>query len=386
MRAARLQSNDLGRTDTFFGSLLSKEDIKENDRPLAVEATKAAQVNGVSLPFRTDPKPRFSDPPAPPPQQPLPEKPDVARTHAFEPSSPSLKRTNTERPRSVPNASPVRQEPTSQILTLVEALASAKKEIDIQSARMKDLEEMLQKERQAREAAEEAAKRLELLQSEPKTNGHAKSDDDGSIVEEAFEPPAEVVEKDETKSVEPAVEEEKILDPKAVSESTLLLEKRLEAMLGDMQELRNQMESFKQRAETAELERDEERKERKTLAEMVEKIRLEESARRSSSTERARSPDGKDAAVQHLLNGKAESLHATLRPLLEQAGLTNGKAVGSEEKEPGRSAVGTLSRPPGNPSPLLYNTTPYASMLGVVLIGMGVMAYLNGWQPPKVDR
>lgn len=382
MRAARLQSNDLGRTDTFFGSLLSKEDIKENDKPPAVEAPKAAQVNGTSLPFRTD---RFSDPPAPPPQQPLPEKPDVARTHNFEPSSPSLKRTNTERPRSVPNASPVRQEPTSQILTLVEALASAKKEIDMQSARMKDLEEMLQKERQARELAEEAAKRLELLQSGPKTNGHVKSDDDGSIVEEAFEPPAEVMEKDKTESSEP-IPDEKTIDPKAVSESTLLLEKRLEAMLGDMQELRNQMESFKQRAETAESERDEERKERKTLAEMVEKIRLEESARRSSSTERARSPAGKDIAVQKLLNGKGEPLHATLGPLLEKAGLTNGSAIGSEEKELGHSAVGTLSRPPGGPSPLLYNTTPYASMLGVVLIGMGVMAYLNGWQPPKVDR
>jgi hypothetical protein len=385
MRAARLQSNDLGRTDTFFGSLLSKEDIKENDKPPAVEAPKAAQVNGTSLPFRTDPKPRFSDPPAPPPQQPLPEKPDVARIHNFEPSSPSLKRTNTERPRSVPNVSPVRQEPTSQILTLVEALASARKEIDIQTARMKDLEEMLQKERQARELAEEAAKRLESLQSEAKTNGHVETDDEGSIVEEAFEPPAELVEKDAPESFEPTPDETPV-DAKAVNESTLLLEKRLEAMLGDMQELRNQMESFKQRAETAESERDEERKERRTLAEMVEKIRLEESARRSSSTERARSPAEKDIAAQHILNGKGDSLHAALGPLLEKAGLTNGSAVSPDEKEVGRSVVGTLSRPPGGSSPLLYNTTPYASMLGVVLIGMGVMAYLNGWQPPKVDR
>jgi hypothetical protein len=265
-------------------------------------------------------------------------------------------------------------------------LASAKKEIDIQSARMKDLEEMLQKERQAREAAEEAAKRLELLQSEPKTNGHIKSDDEGSIVEEAFEPPVEIIEKDGKESSEPTPDEMAV-DPKAVSESTLLLEKRLESMLGDMQELRNQMESFKQRAETAESERDAERNERKTLAEMVEKIRLEESARRSSSTERARSPANGNLAARHLLNGKDNSLHSTPAPLLEKAGLTNGSAVGSpEDKELGRSAVGTLSRSPGGHPPILYNTTPYASMLGVVLIGMGVMAYLNGWQPPKVDR
>jgi hypothetical protein len=383
MRAARLQTNDLGKTDTFFGSLLSKEDIKENEKAPIIEVPKVPQVNGVSLPFRTDPKPRFSDPPAPPPQQPLPEKPDIARAHNFEPSSPSLKRTNTERPRSVPNASPVRQEPTSQILSLVEALASAKKEIDIQSARMKDLEEMLQKERQARELAEEATKRLELLQSEPKTNGHVKSSDEGSIVEEAFEPPAEVVEKNGEESSEHKTRDNGV-DSKAVSESTLLLEKRLEAMLGDMQELRNQMEAFKQRAETAESERD---ADRKTLAEMVEKIRSEESARRSSSTERARSPAGGDLTTQHLLNGKHDSLNMNLGPLLQKVGLTNGTTVGfTEETELGGSAVGALSKPPASHPPLLYNTTPYASMLGVVLIGMGVMAYLNGWQPPKVDR
>jgi len=283
----------------------------------------------------------------------------------------------------VPNASPVRQEPTSQIITLVEALASAKKEINLQSARMRDLEEMLQKERQARELAEEAAKRLELLQSEAMTNGHVKDSDEGSIVEEAFEPPAEVVEKNGEDLSELTISDDNV-DSKAVSESTLFLERRLEAMLGDMQELRNQMETFRQRAEKAESERD---ADRKTLAEMVEKIRSEESARRSSSTERVRSPADGDLIAQHLLNGKNESLNATLGPLLQKAGLTNGSAVGSTEgSELGRSAVGTLSRSPGSHPPLLYGTTPYASMLGVVLIGMGVMAYLNGWQPPKVDR
>ena len=383
MRTARLQTHDLGRTDMFFGSLLSKEDIKDSDKLPAIEASKAPQVNGSSLPFRTDTKPRFSDPPAPPPQQPLPEKPDVARPHNFEPSSPSLKRTSTERPRSVPNVSPVRQEPTSQIITLVEALASAKKEIDIQSARMRDLEEMLQQERQARELAEEAAKRLELLQSEPQPNGHIKSSDEGSIVEEAFEPPLEGAGKIEEELPEITNIEDNV-DTKSVSETTVMLEQRLEAMLSDMQELRSQMESYKARAETAESERD---IDRKTLAEMVEKIRSEESARRSSSTERARSPAG-ELLTQHLVNAKSESLNAALGPLLQKAVHTNGLAVGSaDDSELGRSAVGTLSRLPSSHPPLLYTTTPYASMIGVVLIGMGVMAYLNGWQvAPKVDR
>lgn len=187
---ARLQTIDLGRADNFLGSMVGKDDLKENERVPIIDPPKAPQVNGSALPFRTDAKPRFSDPPAPPPQQPLPEKPDVARSaHPFEPSSPSLKRSNTERPRSVPNASPIRQEPSSQIIKLAEDLANARKELDVQSARMRDLEEMLQKERQAREVAEDLAKRLEL-QSEAKTNGHAKSNE-GSVMEDAFEPPAD---------------------------------------------------------------------------------------------------------------------------------------------------------------------------------------------------
>jgi len=368
MRMARLQTIDLGRADNFLGSMVTKDDLKENERVPIIDPPKAPQVNGSALPFRTDAKPRFSDPPAPPPQQPLPEKPDVARSaHAYEPPSPSLKRSNTERPRSVPNTSPIRQEPSSQIIKLAEDLANARKELDAQSARMRDLEEMLKKERQARELAEDVAKRLEL-QSEAKTNGHAKGNE-GSIMEDAFEPPADVT---ETKEVEPTP----TIDPNAISDSSLLLEKRLETMLVDMQELREQMEAFKNRAEIAESERD---ADRKTLAEMVEKIRANE-ARRSSSTERAQSPD---APSHDLANGTIES---KLSPVLQKAGLVNGHAL--DAKDPNRSAVSTLSRPPGAGAhdSMLYHATPYASMIGVVIIGMGLMAYLNGWQPPKVDR
>ena len=376
MRTARLQTNDLGRADHFFGAILSKEDVREGEKAAVVEPVKAPQVNGGSLAFRSDAKPRFSDPPAPPPQQPLPEKPDVARSHNFDSSSSSLKRTNTERPRSVPNVSPIRQEPTSQIITLVEALASAKKEIDTQSARMRDLEEMLQKERQARELAEELAKRLEL-QSETKTNGESEHKGEGLIIEEAFEPPYDPVQNKELESVE-SEPRQKDVDTKAISDSTSLLEQRLENMLVDMQELRDQMESFKHRAETAEAERD---SDRKTLAEMVEKIRSDELARKSSSAERGRS-QARHIATKDLLNSPTDGLNVTLAPLLQKAGLANGHVEDGSE----RPAAGTLSRPPGGHDPLLYHTTPYASMIGVVLIGMGLMAYLNGWQLPKGDR
>jgi len=367
MRSAKLQSHDLGRADQFFGALLSKENVKEVEKPPVVEPVKAPQANGNSLPFR-DSKPRFSDPPAPPPQQPLPEKPDVARAHNFDPASPSLKRTNTERPRSVPNVSPIRQEPQN-VLSLVEALQTAKKELETQSARMRDLEEMLQKEREARELAEDVAKRLELQSSESKPNGHL-SNVDGLIIEEAFEPPAEVSETKDTEEDSKSVEK---TDADIITDSTLLLEQRLETLMVEMHEMRQHMETFRNRAITAEAARD---VDQKTLAEMVEKIRADESARRSSSTERARSPYFK------ALNGGTGALKT-----LEKSPLANGYLNSSTaDTEPGKLVAETLSRLPSGRGALSYHATPYASMVGVVLIGMGLMAYMNGWQPPKVDR
>src|SRR6202044_2189477 len=116
----------LGRTENFFGTLLSKEDIKENDKPPAVEVPKGPQVNGAALPFRADPKPRFSDPPAPPPQQPLPEKPDVARASPTDASSHSVLKKSDTAKSSTFGGSPTNPH-SSQILSLVEALSSAKK-------------------------------------------------------------------------------------------------------------------------------------------------------------------------------------------------------------------------------------------------------------------
>ncbi|KAJ8070531.1 hypothetical protein OCU04_000905 [Sclerotinia nivalis] len=372
MRTARLQNSDLGRADNFFSGLLSKDNVKELESAPNVELPKPAVANGSALPFRAEGKPRFSDPPAPPPQQPLPEKPDVARSLNFDPASPtaSLRRANTEKHRSLANGSPVR-EVSSQIITLVEALASAKKEIVSQSARMRDLEDMLQKERQARETAEEMAKRLELQTPESNMNGSAKSGTEGSIIEDAFEPPSEDV-----------LSQDKVnahVDANGIADSSRRLEQRLETMLSDMQELRSQMESYKKRAETAEAECD---TSRKSLAEMIEKIRLNERLRQLDSSDRSKSPS-KQQSNKHIngaANGGDLALHSIKRP--------NGITHSSSEKDELHASLKHVIASSKNTGhdPLLYHSTPYVSMLGVVMIGMGLMAYLNGWQPPKVNR
>jgi len=369
MRQARLQDNDLTRTEQFLDTLLTKKEFKEEEK--VEESTKQQLPNGV--PFKMDAKPRFSDPPAPPPQQPLPEKPDAPRIQTPEAS---LKRSNTERPRSVPATSPVKQESSSQIVALLEALTTAKKEIESQSERMRDLEEMLQKEREARQTAEELAKRLETAGVH--MNGVAKG---GSIVEEAFEPPleplAEVAEL--ARTIANDVDSD-TSSAESVQASTNKMQEKLEQMMFEMREIKQQMETYRQRAETAEAERDEGRK---TLAEMVEKIRADELARLSTSTQRSRSASvNSKKSPMGIPENEGQGGELQIAP---EYAVQNGTAVASQDIKALEHQLAVAMPPsPSDQHRLLYNSAPYASMLGVVLLGMGLMAYMNGWQ--KVER
>lgn len=386
MRNARQQAQDLSRTSKFLDALLSNEDVKNQDKPELPEPPKPPVVNGNAHSFRSDGKTRFSDPPAPPPQQPLPEKPDVARSQG---DVPSLKRATTERPKSGPsNASPIRQDNLSQIIQLTEALNSAKREIDTQTSKMRDLEDMLQRERQAREAAEELAKRLED-DAHSRMNGSAKPQIEDSTLAEAFEPPAEHTGEGNTQ-----IEDTQTTTQREASEErTNSLQSQIDNMLSEMKGLREQVDNYKKQAEEATSERD---ADRKTLAEMVQQIRqrdeeaaaLKAAARartrsRSSGRERgatvtAREPS-RGRSVANRAGGEATSL-----PSVDEDAL---------DDKPTLSRANTITPPPRSPSKravsdqALLDSIPYASMMGVVLLGMGLMAYINGWQPqPRIDR
>src|SRR6266536_2286859 len=153
MKQAKEQSHDLSMTGDFLGSLLNQDPTKEPLKPSPTDSNGQRIVNGKPKMPKVDSSLRFSDPPAPPPQQPLPEKPDAARSSPASGSDPGshpfLRRHDTERPLSANSNSPVNREPSSQVLSLVEALNSAKKELDSQGARVKHLEDMLRQERSA---------------------------------------------------------------------------------------------------------------------------------------------------------------------------------------------------------------------------------------------
>lgn len=372
MRSARLQAQDLGRTNQFVNTLLSKNDVKDLEKPEVSEPLRSQQVVNGGMPFRQDPKTRFSDPPAPPPQQPLPEKPTL----------PSLKRGPTERPKSAAeSASPTRAENLAQIVQLSEALQNAKRDIDTQNARMRELEAMLQREREARELAEDLAKRLEES-SGSHLNGAPVLPNDVTT-----ETPKHVL--SDTATITPEddvteVEASPAAGAAATMESATFLQDRIDTMENQMNGLREQVDRWKQRCEAAESERD---ADRKTLAEMVVQLREEEARRVASQSEKRSRSGSRRAEPEHNLR-PVESRSASSGDREDDATIpqADGSATNEEIDQPTLSRANTITpmstgrRSAGQRH--MQAGMPYASALGVVLIGMGLMAYINGWQAP----
>ncbi|PWY91025.1 cytoplasm to vacuole targeting Vps64 [Aspergillus heteromorphus CBS 117.55] len=308
MKQAKQQSQELRQTDEFLTNIMKPGYMEKEKAKQSPPDTNASRpVNGRPKMPRVDSFSRFSDPPAPPPQQPLPEKPDALPRNGTDALSP-LKRVETEKGKLGTN-SPVARE-NSQILSLIEALSSARREIDSQGARVKELEALLIQERNARESAEEKARSLEnsSRSTSDSQSGDSDIDRDNPQTESSEEPEAMTSDSEQPLEIVSTGSEEAESEP-----PTDTLQHRLEEMIHEMEEMKKQVTMFKNRAETAE---DETAETRKSLAEMIETLRQE----------------------------RAERL---------------------EDK----------------PVP---DSSPFASMLGVVLLGVGLMAYLNGWQ--KMDK
>lgn len=387
MRQARLQSTDLAQTEDFLSTILNNKEFAPVEKPADASDSQNSQnsqlkafppmANGQT---KMDPivVSRFSDPPAPPPQQPLPEKPDGPRLNTGESA---LKRSNTARPGSQ-GSSPIKStgaENPGQIVSLLEALKSAKKEIESQGDRMRELEEALQFERQARLEAEEMAKALASAKHDALTAGVTEEEDtsDAATISEA------------EALVDSIIDHSEMTDE--VESSAKALQDKLEIMMSEMKEMKQLMESYRQRAENAEQERDDTRK---TLAEMVQKIREDEEQRATKKAAKAERRNSEAllqcAKVEADKNG-ADEVYETAaeedKPA-KVAKMANGAAtaVSSLVLKAQDQGLAVVKQAGGQAQMLdVNNTAPYASMVGVVLIGLGLMTYLNGgWQ--KVER
>ncbi|KAJ5933384.1 hypothetical protein N7454_005713 [Penicillium verhagenii] len=383
LKQAKQQSMDLRQTDEFLTAIMKPGYVEKEkaSKPSSFESNGPRQLNGRPKMPRVDSFSRFSDPPAPPPQQPLPEKPDAPSRSVSDAFSP-LKRSDTEKSKPA-TSSPVSRD-SSQILNLIEALSSAKREIDTQGARVKELETLVLQERAARESAEEKVKSLEMHIT-PQTNGVILSEDSNvepQINDVHDSEGAQKTNGSVLQSEALAVSDADLPEPSAAVDTTQL-EHRLETMMQEMEEMRKQMASFKDRAEKAEEENVESRA---SLAEMIETLRREraENVQKAlatttgSQSEPQNHEDPKATAGQaHPIVNGAVGPDKKGRPSVQPV---DPASANSKERDVAATTMATEWRR----QQILHDASPYASMFGVVLLGVGIMAYLNGWQ--KLDK
>ncbi|KAL9129617.1 MAG: hypothetical protein Q9217_001973 [Psora testacea] len=392
-------------TSDFFSTLLNGEPKQEPPQPLPKVPSEPKQPNDSSPPAQIGPVSAFSQPLAPPPSQPLPEKPDIARFVIVDSQSQQgLKRTDTERRISALNPATPSEPPNGQIVSLLEALKSAKQEIDSQGDRMKYLEHALKRERKARETAE---RRARALSGDRIPNGHQTN---GAGDEDAFEPPLdslELIEKDlpnghlndsddhgsshltSSTSMETIQDAEKSHQEKEdIEASASHIQDRFELLTQEMSDLKKTAEAYKRRAEEAE-------EAQRRFAELVENIQAgrDPGAKTSvNSNDRTligtgdtiASPSSKDPTLNS--DGRNHGLWTPPK----QRPLPNGNVgVGNDlhhELEKTLSNVMQQQKACLDGGGRMAQSAPYVSMVGVVLIGVGLMTWLNGWQPGGGER
>jgi hypothetical protein len=151
------------------------------------------------------------------------------------------------------------------------------------------------------------------------------------------------------------------------------LQKKLDVMVSEMQRMKSEMDKFKRRADVAENDAS---KARESLAEMIERLRRENSKDVLESA---------DITSYEARSSKRpnpnENLEETACDTVKAPAIPNGHVRSPKLPAHLQNAVTTVLREghTGN-GEALANSAPYVSMLGVVLIGVGLMAYLNSWQ------
>ena len=400
LKQAKEQSQDLHRTTDFLGTLLTlepgqeipKSPHKQSQQGQAATIATGIQRNIVS-PEAISP---FSQPPAPPPQQPLPEKPDIARSPL---SDPSIKRPEAERLISIPIPTETPEASNSQILSLVEALKAVTQESDLQGDRIKYLEMALKRERRAREVAEKRAMTLSggrHIQLDYNERGIEEGQDESELPLDSIElirnelPNGHVKEEQETSTLKSSSSMETIREPEdtrpqvqGLDASTSKLQARLDLMVKEMNDMKILMESYKGRAEDAE-------EGRRSLAEMVENIRAGRDPQKAEAGVSGGNlnSNGKNgmlgpSGMKEAFASQGDS-YGSWNPL-KQRGLLNGSAspehTPQQKLEEAFSSVLQQQRSANWEGGRISQTAPYASMIGVVIIGVGIMTWLNGWQP-----
>lgn len=397
---------ELNKANSSLDAISKQRDPSDCSEPSA-EVTDSSK-SGIPKSKKSEIKmARFTDPPAPPPQMPLPEKPDAAGQPVNGASnSPSIQRSGTAKHPTATPDSVVDAEEGSDLVSMVRALSSAKKEIEAQTARVKDLELRLDEERDARERAERRAEAeaeifaSKMLQDamepivrniDPKSSSKSAASSAGVMQDPATNHSMEITPSDRA-DTDGSVELLKVINAR--------LEDKVQELAREMETMRSLLAKYQRRAEISD---EKSKKSDLKLAEMVEEIQLKQSKRNSKSRRsgeqeeedvghvlirsRQSSPSKKSTNGHVLANGSAAFRGSSPDDLKSPRSNshTNMLTMSSDTIEEARlrgALAAALARQSDRHGQLLQ-AAPYASMLGVVLMGVGLMAFLNGWQRPE---
>lgn len=338
---------------------------------------------------------RYSEPPAPPPSVPLPDRPRLTRSSTTELLPPvpggkgSLRRRYSDRTSPSPSPSPTGspRNDASHVKSLIDALT-------MKDEKVKKLELMLLQEREARENAEKRANTFEeSADTVDKTapNGLALQDVDTAG------------DNKENGGIESDGKDNK----------TRGLENRLQKLLVDMEDMKKAVAHYQNAAKSASSNADDTRK---TLERVVQGMQDEKAAAQITAEAKDHNAGDKEeittkaptAEQQHQQHKTDSASDAVSNPATNNNSATtvqrSPRSPDACEAEPtsGQSSAPSMSEKlpasrPSSSSPsvkqhttedpdghVLEHAAPYASLLTVVMFGVGLMAYLNGW--PRVDK
>lgn len=216
--------------------------------------------------------------------------------------------------------------------------------METNSARIQDLENALKKEKLAREEAEVRAAQLE----------------NASLLKSSTPDPAAAA-------------------AESAAQAAAELQQRMEAILQELASVKSEMATYKLRAEAAERRAVEAEQQRdsnhKTLMDTVRQIRADEISRKTRSVE----------AGSQTTTPEVEAIAETKDCGVQASSPDDGCRISAPPEivrtNSGIHAVQTTTL--SKEQTLLLrkqSAAPYASLLGVVVIGVGLMAVINNWQ------
>ncbi|KAF4548491.1 VPS64-like protein [Elsinoe fawcettii] len=361
LNLAKQQQQDIARAKQSLDHLMKGESRMS---PVVDEKTNI-EHKPQSSPRKNRPDVnQFPEPPAPPPSQPLPEKPDISKALNDPTLQPLLQRSDTAKPSMFDSS-----DHSNALFILTRELKAAKDQIPSLQDRVVLLEQQLEKERLARVNAEERAYQLE--------HGPRK---------DSAEPNGADIDLSSPPGTGPATD----MNKAAFSMSDL--QSQLDRLQTNMFDMKQQMEEYKRRAESAESQRDEVRQ---TLEEMIEEKRTAMSHNTPSDTSR-NLPDA-DPCEKSEVNGHTirpfghgkQSRAIPIAALLEQAGLGLKNEEGAMiTRQQAAKLQGVLRREGlveegADWEAVRYHGLPGAAALGTVVLGLVVMRWLNGWEAVK---